>query len=83
MNIYAVSRFLTFILTLANLKPLETTLDSPPPSAHHGDLTLGDVTAVRQDGKNGGRVQKPINHMDDPIGSNNVGARQMDALLAQ
>lgn len=44
---------------------------------------LDDITAVRQDGKDGGRVQKPVNHMDDPVGRHDVGARQMDALLAQ
>lgn len=49
----------------------------------HDDLALSDITAVRQDGKDGGRVENPVNHMDDPIGRHNVGARQMDAVLAQ
>lgn len=57
--------------------------DSQSPSSHHCDLSLDDITAVRQDGKDGGRVQKPVNHVDDPVGRHNVGARQMDALLAQ
>lgn len=38
---------------------------------------------MRQDGKDGGRIQQPVNHMYDPVGRNDVGARQMDALLAQ
>lgn len=52
-------------------------------SAHHGDLALDDITSMRQDGKDGGRVQKPIDHVDDPVGRNDVGARQVDALLTQ
>lgn len=38
---------------------------------------------MRQDGKDGGRVQKPVDHVDDPVGRNDVGARQVDALLTQ
>lgn len=49
----------------------------------HGDLALDDITAVRQDGEDGGRVQNPVNHMDDPIGCHNVGGRQLNALLTQ
>lgn len=41
-------------------------------SAHHGDLALSDITAVRQDGKDGGRVQKAVDHVDDPVGRHNV-----------
>lgn len=56
---------------------------SQPPDAHHGDLALNYIAAVRQDGKDGRRVEKPVNHVDDPVGCHNVGAGQTDALLTQ
>lgn len=49
----------------------------------HSDLAVNNITAVRQDGKDGGRVQQPINHMYDSIGCHDVGAHQTDALLTQ
>lgn len=58
-------------------------LCSPPRSAHHDDFAVDDVTAVGQDGEDGGRVQKPVNHVDDPVGRHDVGARQTDALFTQ
>ena len=54
-----------------------------PRASHHGDLVIDDVTAVRQDGEDGGRVQQPVNHMDNPVGRHDVGGHQSDALLPQ
>lgn len=47
------------------------------------DLVLGDVTAVRHYGNNGGRDQQSVNHVDDTIGRHEVGAHKMDALLPE
>lgn len=51
--------------------------------SHHSDLAVNNITAVRHDGKDGGRVQQPVNHMYDSIGCHDVGAHQTDALLTQ
>lgn len=56
---------------------------SQPPAAHHDDLALNYIAAVRQDGKDGRRVQQPVNHVDDPVGRHDVSAGETDALLAQ
>lgn len=52
-------------------------------ASHQGDLALCDVAAVRQDGQDGGRVQQPVNHVDDAVGGHDVGAGQADSLLPQ
>lgn len=38
---------------------------------------------VRHDGQNGGRVQKPVNHVNDAVGRHDIGADQVGMLLAQ
>ena len=38
---------------------------------------------MRQDRQNGGWIQEPVDHMNDPVGRHDVGGRQADALLAQ
>lgn len=38
---------------------------------------------MRHDGQNGGRVQKPVNHVNDAVGRHDIGADQVGVLLAQ
>lgn len=38
---------------------------------------------MRQDGKDGGREQNAVDHVDDPVRRYDVGALQMDAFLPQ
>lgn len=38
---------------------------------------------MRHDGQNGGRVQKPVNHVNDAVGRHDIGAGQVDEVLAQ
>lgn len=52
-------------------------------SAHHDDFALGGITAVRQDGQDGGRVQQPVDHVDDPVGRHDVSTRQTDSFVPQ
>lgn len=49
----------------------------------HDDLAVNDIAVFWQNGQNGRRVQKPVNHVNDAVGRYNIGARQVDKLVAQ
>lgn len=51
--------------------------------AHRDELAFDDITAFGQNGQNGRRVQKPIDHVNDAIGRYNIGAGQGHVLVAQ
>lgn len=51
--------------------------------AYLDDAGVNNITVFWQNGQNGRWIQKPVNHVNDAIWRQNVGACQVDEFVAQ